>query len=87
MEKSGFTPFLDKAINIILEQAAPLCIKTALKLSKNRLMELSDDVNLQRCSIEQDERTIKEEIDALNADIAEIETRRELWQPKIENIQ
>ena len=29
-EKSGFTPFLDKAINIILEQAAPLCIKTAL---------------------------------------------------------
>lgn len=86
-EKSGFTPFLDKAINIILEQAAPLCIKTALKLSKNRLMELSDDVNLQRCTIEQDERSIKQEIDALNADIAEIETRRQLWQPDIEKIQ
>lgn len=84
--KSGFAPFLDKAINIILEQAAPRCIKTALKLSKNRLMELSDDVNLQRCSIEQDERTIKEEIDALNADLAEIETRRNLWQPDIDKI-
>lgn len=85
-EKSGFTPFLDKAINIILKQAAPLCIKNALKLSKNRLMELSDDVNLQRCTIEQDERSIKEEIDALNADLAEIETRRELWQPDIDKI-
>ena len=86
-EKSGFTSFLNKAINIILVQAAPRCIKTALKLSKNRLMELSDDVNLQRCTIEQDERTIKEEIDALNADIAEIETRRDLWQPDVNKIQ
>ena len=49
-------------------------------------MELSDDVNLQRCSIDQDERTIKEEIDALNADIAEIETCRDLWQPDIDKI-
>ena len=30
-EKSGFTSFLNKAINIILVQAAPRCIKTALR--------------------------------------------------------
>lgn len=86
-EKSGFSPFLEKAINTILEQVAPRCIGAALKLSLNRLMELSDDVNLLRSTLAQDEIKIQLEIDALNADIAELETRCGLWQPNLDDIQ
>ena len=84
--KSGFTPFLDKAINTILEKVAPRCLRSALKLSLNRIEELSDDINVLKSAIEQDETQIRSEIDALKADIVELDTRRDLWQPKVESI-
>ncbi|MBD2776792.1 dynamin family protein [Iningainema tapete] len=85
-KKSGFTPFLEKALNNILEQVAPRCIKSALKLSLNRLKALSSDLSLQISSLEQDESKIRSEIEALQADMGELETRRELYQPQIDQI-
>lgn len=68
-KKSGFEPFLEGAINALMERAAPKCIKSALNLSRNRLIELRDDVKLRSSAIAQDAEQLKSEVDNLDADL------------------
>ncbi len=68
-KKSGFEPFLEGAINALMERAAPKCIKSALNLSRNRLIELRDDVKLRSSAIAQDAEKLKSEVESLNADL------------------
>jgi hypothetical protein len=50
-EESGFAPFVEKAINTLMERAAPRCMKSALNIAYSRLMELHDDVQLRGSAI------------------------------------
>jgi GTPase Era involved in 16S rRNA processing len=75
-KKSGFQLFLDKAINALMETAAPRCMLSALNLSRNRLLELRDDLKLRSSAIAQDEERLRLEIGALEADLKRLELCR-----------
>ncbi|MCH8505954.1 MAG: dynamin family protein [Ectothiorhodospiraceae bacterium] len=75
--KSGFEPFLEKSINVLMETAAPRCIKSALNLSRNRLEELSDDVQLRASAIAKDGEKLRLEVGALEEDLKHLEACRE----------
>lgn len=53
-EESGFAPFLGRAINALLQSAAPRTMKSALNLSRSHLLKLRDDVQLRSSAIAQD---------------------------------
>jgi GTPase SAR1 family protein len=72
-EESGFKPFLDKAINALMESVAPRCMMCALNLSRNRLLELRDDLNLRNSAIAKDEIKLRLEVDALETDLHHLE--------------
>jgi len=72
-KKSGFEPFLEGAINALIERAAPKCIGSALNLSRSRLVELYDDVKLRSSAIAQDAKKLQHEVGALEADLKRLE--------------
>jgi hypothetical protein len=74
--KSGFPPFLEKAISALMERAAPKSIKSALNTAKELLLQLQDDVRLRHSAIAQDEEKLRLEVDALEADLQRLEARR-----------
>ena len=74
--KSGFDLFLEKAINALVENAAPCCMLSALNLSRSRLLHITDDLKLRNSAITKDEHKLREEIDALEADLKRIELCR-----------
>lgn len=74
--KSGFNIFLEKAINALMESAAPRCMLSALNLSRNRLLGITDDLKLRNSAIAKDEQKLREEVDALEADLKRIELCR-----------
>ena len=74
--KSGFAPFLDRAIAKILENVAPRSLITALNLSHRRLIEFKDDINLQGKAITKSKNKLKEEIKSLESDLVYLETCR-----------
>jgi GTPase SAR1 family protein len=75
-KKSGFEPFLENAINALMESAAPRCIKSALNLSRKRLEELRDDVQLRSSAIAKDEEKLRLEVGALEEDLEHLEICR-----------
>lgn len=75
-KKSGFEPFLENAINVLMESAAPRCIKSALNLSRKRLEELRDDVQLRSSAIAKDEGKLRLEVAALEEDLEHLEVCR-----------
>ncbi|WP_434221775.1 hypothetical protein ACOKW7_21180 [Limnospira platensis CENA597] len=75
-KKSGFEPFLENAINVLMESAAPRCIKSALNLSRQRLEELRDDVILRSSAIAKDEEKLRLEVAALEQDLEHLELSR-----------
>ncbi len=60
-------------------------VSEALKPNVQDLQK-SDEITVLKSAIEQDETKVMSEIDALNADIVELDTRLDLWQPKVERI-
>lgn len=84
-QKSGFAPFLEKAIALLMKSAAPRSLITALNLSQSRLLELRDDINLRGKAITQTKAKLREEIQALEADLVYLETCRNNLK-QIENI-
>lgn len=72
-QKSGFDPFLKKVVKALMEHAAPRCIKSALNLSRSRLLELQDDVKLRSSAISQDAEKLQSEVRALEADLQRLE--------------
>lgn len=75
-KKSGFAPFLEKAINALMESAAPLTMKSALNRCRNCLLELRDDLQLRSNAISQDAEKLESEVDALEADLYRLELCR-----------
>ena len=75
-KKSGFAPFLEKAIASLMETAAPRCLLSALNLSRYRLLELKDDISLRSNAINQDVAKIQEEVAALEKDLAYLDSCR-----------
>jgi GTPase Era involved in 16S rRNA processing len=74
--ESGFAPFVEKAINTLMERAAPRCMKSALNIAYSRLMELHDDVQLRGSAIAKDEEKLRLEVGALEADLHRLELCR-----------
>jgi GTPase SAR1 family protein len=79
-KKSGFEPFLTKAINVLMESAAPLCIGSALDLSRSRLEELRNCTQLRGSAIDQDAKKLSAEIVALQEDLNCLEACRQTIQ-------
>lgn len=75
-QKSGFAPFLHQAIAALMVSAAPRSIISALNLSRRRLLELKDDLNLYHKAIAQDAEKLQIEIKALETDLAYLESCR-----------
>lgn len=94
--ESGFELFLERAINALMERAAPKCIRSALNLSRNRLIELCDDVKLRSSAIAQDAEKLQHEVGALEADLKrlelchshlkEVDTRKKQLQQRLNKI-
>jgi hypothetical protein len=75
-EESGFAPFVEKAINALMERAAPRCMKSALNIAHGRLMELHKDVQARGSLIAEHEEKLRLEVGALEADLHSLEVCR-----------
>lgn len=75
-KKSGFAPFLENAINALMAEAAPRCMMSALNIARTRLAELRDDLQLRSSAIGEDEKKLRSEIFALEADLVSLESCR-----------
>ena len=84
-QKSGFAPFLEKAIALLMKSAAPRSLITALNLSQSRLLELRDDINIRGKAVTQTKAKLREEIQALEADLVYLENCRNNLK-QVENI-
>lgn len=71
-QESGFAPFLEKAINVIMEQVAPRCMESALNLCLVRLDSLCESVQARRSYIDSDAQKLKKAIDELNQELASL---------------
>ena len=76
-KKSGFDPFLNGAVNALMAEAAPRCIRNALTISRICLVELRDGIKLRRSAIAQDADKLKTEIDRLKQDLGSLEECRD----------
>ena len=76
-KKSGFDPFLNGAVNALMAEAAPRCIRNALTISRICLVELRDSIKLRRSAIAQDADKLKTEIDRLKQDLGSLEECRD----------
>ncbi|MDJ0692189.1 MAG: dynamin family protein [Xenococcaceae cyanobacterium MO_188.B32] len=74
LKKSGFTPFLKKAIKALRKSAALKCISSALNRCHGLLRILKNDLNLRINIIFQEAKKIEEEITALTLDLEELES-------------
>ena len=84
-QKSKFASFLEKAIEVLMEQAAPECIKSALILCRSHLVELRNDVMLQQGTIAEETDKIQDEIEALENDLSALENcRSEFLQQEVD---
>jgi hypothetical protein len=82
-KKSGFAPFLEKAISALIVSAAPRCIKAALNLSRSHLLELRNDVQLRYSAINQDAEKLQREVVALEADLHHLDLCRQKKQDRV----
>lgn len=73
LNKSGFNSFIDGAINALIAEAAPRCMKSALKITSSLLGELKGDIEFRKKAIDQEEGKLKEEIEAFEKDLQELE--------------
>ncbi|MEB3827985.1 dynamin family protein [Phormidium sp. CCY1219] len=74
-QRSGFAPFLESAIDLLIERAAPRCIKSALNLSKSQILTLCNDTDLQETAVGKSAEELKVQIRRL----AEYLYLVELW--------
>lgn len=75
-DKSGFALFLTQAVNALMESAAPRCMRSALNLSRSRLVNVKEDLRLRSSAIAKDEKKLRDEVDALEADLKRLELCR-----------
>lgn len=75
-KKSGFPPFLDEAITALMERAAPKSMRSSLEIARQRLRELHNGIAVQNSDIAKDEKKLRQEIEALDADLKRLELCR-----------
>jgi hypothetical protein len=75
-KKSGFAPFLEKAIGVLMANAAPRCMISALNIACGCLAELHDDVQLRGSAINEDEAEIRLQVGLLEDDLRRIDECR-----------
>ncbi len=75
-EESGFAPFLEDAINALMERAAPKCIKSALNLSRSCLEKLHEDILLRTSGIQKEANKLQHQVSLLEADLVALELCR-----------
>ncbi len=75
-KKSGFKPFLERAINALMERAAPQCMISALSLSLGCLEKLSDDTQLRTSGIEKEATELQLQVNLLEDDLNDLESCR-----------
>ncbi|MGI0479484.1 dynamin family protein [Geminocystis sp. CENA526] len=73
---SFFNKFLKNAISALMQNAAPKTIKSSLNISYNYLISVRDEVTLRGSAIAQDEKTLRLEIKALEADLKRLDLCR-----------
>lgn len=85
-EESGFELFLEKAVNALMESAAPRTMRSALKRSQEILAEFRDDVQLRVSSLlSQDTEKLQRQVNALQADLNHLELCQKRL-PKVDNV-
>ena len=67
--ESGFAEFLEKAIEALMAQAAPLTLFQALHEARSRLTLLQNSINLQKKAFDTDIQTLQGQIAALERDL------------------
>lgn len=75
-KKSGFDPFLEKAINALMTEAAPRCIISSLNVARGRLVELLEDMQIRSSAMNEDGAKLQHEVVALETDLLSIEDCR-----------
>lgn len=75
-KKSGFAPFLKKAIGALMADAGPRCMISALNIACGRLAQLHDDVQLRGSAINENEAEIRRQVGLLENDLQCIEECR-----------
>ncbi len=75
--ESGFAEFLEKAIAVLMSQAAPLTLSKALNEASVRLTDLQNNTNIQKGSFGQDVAKLKAAIDALENDLRKLNDCRD----------
>jgi hypothetical protein len=75
-DKSGFALFLTQAVNALIESAAPRCMRSALNLSRSRLVKVKEDLQLRSSAISEDAEKLKTQVEALDADLKRLELCR-----------
>jgi len=75
-KKSGFAPFLEKAIGTLMADAGPRCMISALNIACGRLAQLHDDVQLRGSAINENEADIRRQVGLLENDLQCIEECR-----------
>ena len=75
-QTSGFVPFLDKAINALIENAAPRCMESALNISLSHLVELRNQALIRSSDIAKDAEKLQRQIEAIEEDLRYLELCR-----------
>ena len=75
-KKSGFEPFLKNAINLLIANAAPRSINSAIKLAKAHLKSLNENCTLRKSAIMVDKNKLDEAIKLLEEDLTILDNCR-----------
>lgn len=75
-QEAGFEPFLEKAINALMENAAPRAIKSALNSSSRHLIELRNEIILRKSAISKEAEVLQDQIEKLNVDLEKLNNCR-----------
>jgi GTPase SAR1 family protein len=84
-KKSGFSSFLDKAINALMTNVAPYLINSSLNKARNRLIAMREDVSLRGQAINRAGDKLHQDIELLEADLKRLELCR-IKLGEVENI-
>ncbi|MEB3121865.1 MAG: dynamin family protein, partial [Snowella sp.] len=85
-DNSGFTPFIEKAINNLLANTSPRVFKASLNSAYNRLLSTKNDFATLLAAMEGNQAIIEQEINQLSTDSSNIECDCKLWQEAIDEI-
>lgn len=78
-KKSSFAPFLERAIDALIERAAPRCMKSALNISNSRLLQLCNEDESLPSSVTKSAKRFRSEARSIAEDLILID----LWRKSL----